>query len=179
MCNNTCALLVREKKYKQGKYMFEILMYLFENYIHTQDNMSSDSEMLCDELELAGFNKSEIQKAFLWFADLADHGETIKYVDNFSTNSFRVFTLEEKKKLGRRCIGFIMFMEQASILSPELREILIERCMAVESARIDLEQLKWITLMVLFHCHDQNQIEPDLTWIENIVFADIGNEIIQ
>ena len=52
--------------------MFDILMYLFENYIHSEAEIFTEENELTDELVRAGFNKPEIYKALDWLEQLAD-----------------------------------------------------------------------------------------------------------
>lgn len=51
--------------------MFDILMYLFENYIHSESEIFVEENVLTDELRKAGFNNSEIFKALDWLEQLA------------------------------------------------------------------------------------------------------------
>jgi Smg protein len=46
--------------------------------------------------------------------------------------------------------GFITFLESAKILTPLLRELIIERAMALPSEFVGLDKLKVIVLMVLW-----------------------------
>jgi Smg protein len=46
--------------------------------------------------------------------------------------------------------GFIAFLEGAKILTPVLRELIIERAMALPTEPVGLEKLKVIVLMVLW-----------------------------
>ena len=46
--------------------MFDILMYLFENFIHSETEIRVDSDELTDELVRAGFHHDEIYKALAW-----------------------------------------------------------------------------------------------------------------
>ena len=43
--------------------MFDILMYLFENYVHSEVELLVDEDELTKELTRAGFHQSEILKA--------------------------------------------------------------------------------------------------------------------
>lgn len=159
--------------------MFEIIMYLFENYIQVQALPVPDSNELVGELEMAGFKKTEIQKAFDWFAGFNDSREATIFFKHQSYNKMRYYTLDEKKKLGRRCLGLLAFLEQIGVIDPELREIIVDRAMAIEHKRIEIEQLKWITLMVLFHDLDKERdLEPDLTWIENLLFVEVSSQTL-
>ena len=47
------------------------------------------------------------------------------------------------------------------------RELVVDRVMALESEEIDLDQLKWVVLMVLFN---QPGREEAYTWMEDFVF---------
>ena len=40
-------------------------------------------------------------------------------------------------------------LERLGILSPQQREIVIERMLALDADELDAEQLKWVVLMVL------------------------------
>lgn len=59
--------------------------------------------------------------------------------------------MEECRRLGAACRGFILFLEQIQVLQFDAREMVIDRIMALDSPEIDLEDLKWVVLMVLFN----------------------------
>lgn len=159
--------------------MFEIIMYLFENYIQAQILPAPEADELVDELELAGFKKTEIQKAFAWFAGLNKTHEGNIWFKKQAHQNIRFYIPEEKRKLGRRCLGLLAYLEQIGIITPELRETIIDRAMAIENSRIEFEELKWIVLMVLFHNLDKSQdIKSDLTWIENLLFTDLETQTV-
>lgn len=44
-----------------------------------------------------------------------------------------------------------MFLEQVEVLTPEIREMVIDRIMGLETNEFELDDLKWIILMVLFN----------------------------
>jgi Smg protein len=46
--------------------------------------------------------------------------------------------------------GYLMHLENLGILSGAQREVVIDRLLALEADDIDIEQLKWVVLMVLF-----------------------------
>lgn len=48
--------------------------------------------------------------------------------------------------------------------------MVIDRVMALESEEIDLEQLKWVVLMVLFN---QPGREAAYAWMEDLVFDEM------
>jgi Smg protein len=60
-------------------------------------------------------------------------------------------------------------LENVGILSPEQRELVIDRLMALEGDDIDLEKLKWVVLMVLFSQPGQ---ETAFSRMEDLVFEE-------
>ena len=79
----------------------------------------------------------------------------------------------EHERLDAQCRGYITYLEQIGILSPPQREILVDRLLALESADIDVEQIKWVVLMVLFSQPGQ---EADYARMEDLVFEDSVSE---
>ena len=153
--------------------LFDVLMYLFENYMEEDSPLFSDPEKLKVQLSDAGFRHSQIHKAFLWLEDLAQ-GQEPEMAPLTAAGSFRVFHPEECAKLNMECRGFLMLMEQLGVIDPASRELIIDRVMALESEEIDLEQLKWVVLMVLFN---QPGFEAAYSWVENLVLDDISAEL--
>ncbi|MEO0996597.1 MAG: DUF494 domain-containing protein, partial [Pseudomonadota bacterium] len=74
------------------------------------------------------------------------------------------------ERLDAGCRGYILYLEQIGILTFEQRELVIDRLVALESADIDVEQVKWVVLMVLFSQPGQEQAYArmeDLVFDEN------------
>ena len=61
----------------------------------------------------------------------------------------------------------MLFLEQVGVLDGLTREFVIDRVMALEAEDLDLEQLKWVILMVLFN---QPGRESVYAWMEDFVF---------
>ena len=154
--------------------ILDVLMYLFENYYMDDDTeIRPDRESLQVELLEVGFPPVEVNKAFDWLEGLAaQHNEHPPLTQN--NNAIRLFTDQEMDRLDVECRGFLMFIEQMGILNPSSRELVIERVMALEAEDIDLEQLKWVILMVLFNQPGQ---EAAYTWIEDMVFEEFSGSI--
>jgi Smg protein len=134
--------------------MFDILMYLFENLIHSETEIRVDQDELTDELVRAGFHHDEIYKALSWLEKLAALQETdIKPYLAKGLNSFvtRVYTQDEEMRLDVECRGFLMFLEQINVLDSSTREMVIDRVMEIDSKEFCLEDMKWVVLMVLFN----------------------------
>lgn len=132
--------------------MFDILMYLFENYVHSEMELLVDEDELTQELTRAGFHQSEILKALSWLERLAELQEGDKpYLCNHEQQSFRIYTDSEMAKLDVESRGFLLFLEQIQVLSVETREMVIDRVMELDETTLVLDDLKWVILMVLFN----------------------------
>jgi Smg protein len=83
--------------------------------------------------------------------------------------TLRIYTEDESNKLGLACRGFLLYLEQVGVLDTSLRELVLDRIMALDAPEIDVDQLKWITLMVLFNYSDKRR---DMGWLEDLVFGE-------
>ena len=133
--------------------MFEILMYLFENFIHSDMEVVVNHDELTDELTRAGFHRQEILKALAWLERLADlqDSQAIPYTHQSQHKSIRVFTAEEAARLDCESRGFIMYLENLGVLDFATREMVIDRVMELDTQQFTLDDLKWVILMVLFN----------------------------
>lgn len=142
--------------------MFEVLVYLFENYFEA--NIHPDQHTLAKELSAAGFEDADINGAFDWFEAL----EAMSQQANIASSGvLRIYSEIETKKISSDSLGFLMFLEQAGVLNPAQRELVIDRAMALPEA-ISLEETKWIVLMALW-----NQGKAgDYLFVEDALFSD-------
>ncbi|KWT99932.1 MAG: DUF494 family protein [Vibrio toranzoniae] len=133
--------------------MMDILMYLFETYIHSDSELQVDQDELEDELLRAGFRQDDIYKALHWLEDLAALQDTDNQaaITTCSNTSMRVYTSREISRINMECRGFLLFLEQINVLTTEIREMVIDRVMGLETNEFELDDLKWIILMVLFN----------------------------
>ena len=148
--------------------VLDVLMYLFENYMDDDAELKTDREALRVELEAAGFANSEVQKAFAWLESLAEAPQQLDWIR--ARDSIRVYSRDECVRIDVAARGFIMYLEQIGILSAPQRELTIDKIMALDAAHeIDLEQIKWIILMVLFNQPGQ---EAAYERMEDLVFSE-------
>jgi len=126
--------------------VFDILIYVFDRYMLEELPTSPERESLARDLESAGFGEHSVERALDWLADLAAH---CARPDLKGSGSFRVFAPQELARLDAQCRGLLSSLEAAGILSPSQREIVIDRLLALESEELDLDQVKWVVLMVL------------------------------
>ncbi|MCX7086299.1 MAG: DUF494 domain-containing protein [Methylococcales bacterium] len=131
--------------------IFDVLMYLFENYMEEEIELPPDSDIIRTELLEAGFESYQVNKAFDWIDSLSLDTD----IKKTAPSAFRIFCIEETLKLDIECRNFIMFLEQYGILNASNREIVIDRVMALDEEDISMEKLKWIVLMVLLSQPDE------------------------
>ena len=146
--------------------VLDVLMYLFEQYFDDDSEVESDQESLRHELVEAGFPEAEITKAFAWLEGLSSDDAATTAVQVNATPASRVYTDEESERLDLECRGFLLFLEHARVLDSTTRELVIDRAMALDAEDMDLEQLKWVVLMVLFN---QPGKEAVFSWMEDFV----------
>ena len=149
--------------------MFDVLVYLYENY--WRPDACPDPKQLSRKLSAVGFEADEIQDALSWLDGLADSAEAV--TGSPVKGSIRIYTTAERDVLGDTSIGFIAFLESAGVLPAPMREMVIDRAMAVGNGPMDLEDLKIIVLMVFWSLGE----EPDALILDEL-FVDPGDRLI-
>lgn len=153
--------------------VLDVLMYLFETYIGDEMEPEPDRNLLRDELERAGFNNRTIDHALEWLDGLGESAEDEDAVDtggeDYTPNALRLFNRRETEQLDVECRGYILYLEQNGILTPLQRERVMDRLCALRSRHIDIEDIKWVVLMVLFTQPGQ---EAAYARMEDLVFED-------
>lgn len=152
--------------------MLEVLLYLFENYMADGSEFQPDQELLTAELTQAGFAHGEIDKAFSWLEDLLLMCEQMPDPATPPRNQVAVrhFTPQERDRLGLDGCGLLLRLESAGVLDSHAREMVIDRAMALETEDMDLENLKWVIMMVL--CNHPVRSELAI-WAEELVSEDL------
>ncbi|MDH3265548.1 MAG: DUF494 domain-containing protein [Gammaproteobacteria bacterium] len=153
--------------------VLDVLMYLFETYVDADEEPEADHNELRSELVRAGFGDPEIDRALEWLDGLTEHQDALAF--NAQTgHGTRIYNDLEQDRLESASRGYITYLEHIGILSPPQREILIDRLLALESADIDVEQIKWVVLMVLFSQPGQ---ELAYARMEDLVFEESTGSI--
>ncbi len=147
--------------------ILDVLLYLFEHYLYDDPDAARDRDSLQNGLIQAGFSPAEISKAFEWLDELDRQRPLL--AARRADGPVRVFAEPELDRLDRECRGFLMFLQQHGVLDPDQRELVLDRVMALDQEEIDLDDLKWVVLMVLFN---QPGAEAAFAWMENQIFGD-------
>lgn len=145
--------------------VIDVLMYLFESYMDEDADSEPDRENMQSRLLEAGFQHSEIEKAFDWLEGIQGQGGMPLHTGQ----AIRLYHDREVQKLDSECRGFLLFLEQTAVLNPASRELVIDRVLALDEEEIGLDQLKWIVLMVLFNLPGE---EAAYHWMEGLVMED-------
>lgn len=152
--------------------ILDVLLYLFEHYftndaLDPADDLTAPDGPLMGELVEAGFSQAEVRKAFDWLDTLARQRPAPGQPR--SNGPTRVFHGAELEKLDTESRGFLLFLEQHGILDPDQRELVLDRAMALDQDELELDDLKWVVLMVLFN---QPGAEAAYAWMETQMFLD-------
>ena len=144
--------------------VLDVLMYLFENYLDGEFSDTDNHDSLKEELVGAGFHDEEVEHAFSWLNALADRREQPQLTG--APGALRVYAKPEIERLSTECRGFMLYLEQLSILNAQTRELAIDRLMAIND-EIDLERVKWVVLLVLVN---QPGSEDAAAQMEDLVY---------
>lgn len=151
--------------------VLDVLLFLFEHYMDEDTELNPDQKELSEELTQAGFAAEDINKAFSWLDGLSHLQDSqLEQQDQDQTRkSTRIFSEQEKKKFSKESIGFLIFLDNIVAFDSNIREMIIDRAMALEAPEIDLEDLKWVMLLVLFNQPGQ---EAAFAWVEDVVLQE-------
>ncbi len=131
--------------------VIDVLIYIYENYMDAEDSVPTDQIMLEEELVQAGFPQGEIKKAFNWLDELAWRQGSLAYAEAQANRSMRIYSEREQQRMDLEIQGMLLYLEQAGILGPMSRELVIERAMALETEELNADDVKWIVLLVLLN----------------------------
>ena len=131
--------------------VLDILIYVFDRYMMNEPPDVPEREHLARDLERVGFAADNVERALDWLTDLAfGHEQAAQSVTcEGAPRGVRVFSDSELARLTTECRGFLLKLEAAHVLTPQQRELVIERMLALDSDDSDTETLKWVVLMVL------------------------------
>jgi len=162
--------------------VLDVLIFLFENSFDPEATTQSDSmptkhlaagavaadadrEALIAQLREAGFDSQHVEGALDWLDALV--ADTDRPIAAPASRALRVFDQQECERLDTECRNYLLYLENVGILDAARRELAIERLMALDCEAIELEQVKWVVLLVLF-----SQPEQELSFLrmEGLVF---------
>ncbi|HQY49721.1 MAG TPA: DUF494 family protein [Thermomonas sp.] len=153
--------------------ILDVLLYLFEHYFANDIALvpgnapGSQDSALMGELIEAGFAPDEIHRAFDWLDVLVTQRPAA--IPARVSGPIRVFQGAELDKLDVEARGFLLLLEQHGVLDANQRELVLDRAMALDQDTLDLDDLKWVVLLVLFN---QPGSEAAYAWMETQMYLD-------
>src|SRR3989304_4301396 len=147
--------------------VLDILIHLFENFLDADDDTTPSREARKQEREQVGYPEAAIERALAWLESLA--ADPDRAMNEGTARAVRVFSGQEQVRLDTDVRGYLLHLENLGILAAAQREVVIDRLLALEADDIDIEQLKWVVLMVLFSQPGQ---ENAYQRMEDLVFDD-------
>jgi Smg protein len=148
--------------------MFEVLVFIFENYI--AQHALPDHEIMTLELTAAGFEQSDISGAVDWFNELKSMLTQTPAVYSHKQSGMRMFTDAELNKISTESFSFILFLQQAKVLNDVEFDLIIDRAMALKQKQINIEEMRWITMLALWN----EGREKDYLFVEDALFNPRG-----
>lgn len=140
--------------------MFDILLYLYDTYLLA--DQIPDAEHLTRKLSAAGFENDEIAEALDWLSGLDG---LVPTDDEAMSQSVRIYSAEEERRLDSEGRGFLAFLESAEMLPPHGREWVIEQALALPDTEISATRIKWIAMLALWKLKGAG----DVLWLEDLV----------
>jgi Smg protein len=145
--------------------VLDILIYVFDRYMFDEAPEVPEREALARDLESAGFGEANVERALDWLADLAGQRSRSELLPaplaveatEGSHRALRIYAPSEMVRLSADCRGLLLSLEEADILRPAQRELVIDRLLALEVEDLTLEQVRWVVLMVLSSQPGQEQ----------------------
>lgn len=148
--------------------MFEVLVFMFENYF--AHHAMPDSDVMEQELSAAGFERTDIVGAFKWYQEMKVRLTQPDINDSYAYSGTRVFSNIELKKINAESIGFILFLQQANVINDMERDLIVDRAMALKQQVITVEEMRWITMIALWN----EGREKDYLFVEDAFFNPRG-----
>ena len=133
--------------------LLDILLYLFDTYYIGTDKMPADMETFGMELYLQGFTRKEIDRALNWLQVLGkmQRGLVSKKMKASKEHAIRIYTKEESLRLSIECQALLQDLQNKSLLSPVVREMIIDRIMATDAENISIVDFRRLVGLVMFN----------------------------
>jgi len=130
--------------------VLKVLIYVYDNYMLADPAEIPERRHMLEDLQRRGFSVSEVVHAMEWLSALvSDQRASPGSGDAHPCAGLRVFAEGELARLSADSRAFLMLLDRQRVLTREQRELVIERALALDIQEVDVEQLKWVVLLVL------------------------------
>jgi Smg protein len=146
--------------------LLDVLMYVFEYFVQGACCIK-EPKKVAKTMEKNGFHPQAIEEALAWFDSLAQQQQ---HLDTSpipcKLNTFRVFSPQEFKKLSKAARTYLAWLEKAQIINASLRELIIHHVMLLREPTVEVREIKWVALIVLYASPEKKN---QLTLLEDII----------
>ncbi len=132
--------------------VLDVLIYVYDQYMMSDPADVPARRQIFSELAREGFTVGEVAHAMEWLSVLAAGSQgsaAPEPAPAASPRAVRVFADGELWRLSDECRSFLTRLDRDGVLSPEQRELVIERTLALDVPEPTLDQLKWVVLLAL------------------------------
>ncbi len=132
--------------------VLKVLIYVYDHYMLADPADVPERHHMLEDLQKRGFSVSDVVHAMEWLSALVvgEHRLSPAGVDpEPASGALRIFADGELSRLSADSRAFLILLDRQHVLTPRQRELVIERALALDVDEIDVEQLKWVVLLVL------------------------------
>ena len=130
--------------------VLDVLIYVYDHYMMSDPGDIPARRQMFSELARQGFTAGKVVEAMEWLSVLAAGSERAPSMEPAAgAKALRIFAEGELWRLSADCRAFLTRLDRDGVLTPEQRELVIERTLALDIEEPSLEQLKWVVLLVL------------------------------
>lgn len=151
--------------------MLEVLIFIYQNYWDKHeaiDLKETDEAIMAYELSQAGFNHQDILHAVDWVKDLRRSVQQPQY--QHDPAALRIFCDMERSKINDESLNFLSLLYRSDIISAYERDLIIDRAMLLPQETLSMEDIRWITMMVLW----DDTRKQDYLFVEDALFNPQG-----
>src|SRR5512146_3117929 len=131
--------------------VLKVLIYVYDHYMLADPAEVPERRHMLADLQKRGFSVTEVVQAMEWLSELVSDRRAAPAQAQVQPESggLRVFADGELSRLSADCRAFLMLLDRQRVLTPQQRELVIERALALDVDEVDVEQVKWVVLLVL------------------------------
>lgn len=132
--------------------VLKVLIYVYDHYMLADPADVPERRHMLRDLRKRGFSVSEVVRAMEWLSALVSDNRAVSGPTDTQAQSggaMRVFADGELVRLSADSRAFLMELDRQHVLTAQQRELVIERALALDIEEVDVEQLKWVVLLVL------------------------------
>lgn len=137
--------------------VLKVLIYVYDHYMLADPADVPERRYMLQDLQRRGFSVTEVVHAMEWLSALVGDQRTASGPADAANGGggLRVFVDGELSRLSADSRAFLGLLDRQRVLTPQQRELVIERALALDIEEVDVEQIKWVVLLVLSSQPDQ------------------------